>query len=636
VATSTVENTSERSTLSENDRTVESIRNSAYGLLSTFRHKLESLQGRTEITDLFISQGYDPVHASSEAIKFFQSNNVHYIAIDGTEFHDARLDMLIFYASAFAYKGIANFFPDGRIVSEPPSSTNDSSCISAAIPLSEEFSSNVFGELGGGGMQFDPNKVSSALMRLAEYYLAYEALSNDSELKIILMDRTVSGDIAHISWKLRDYIRDGLCILLDYETPFGRITKSDLELGRMLIENQELGIPVPRSQFLKFAAMNLLLKDGALGLDAITQKLGVDTPRKISRIEEIKLGQFKEAFVKETGTEKDYGEKVYQLSETTKNYYQRLFTGAIELAEHIFYGKNPMLHHPLKFRALQDRGEERWLKCEDIDYLTLVFITAILKECWERNALLLGIVKDSAANEMVRTVIPVLESARIVQKLDKIGTFGSDTMLLQANSIVNGASISCPWRTFEYDVCFRTINVERDGIAPQKKGESKVKGAFENVIAPERMFVKAYFQLWSSENNPTLRSHVFLYDRPCYPAYDMTTTLRLLNLDNGVEEKITPTVHFPKHSVISEFIIAILDSMGREAIPEALGHNYPLFLADKRAKVAEEEASKSCTAAVELEVTKARLDQQMLFEGKYRNMRSEIEASRKRKRGSKR
>src|SRR5487761_223716 len=99
-----------------------------------------------------------------------------------------------------------------------------------------------------------------------------------------------------------------------------------------------------------------------------------------------------------------------------------------------------------------------------------------------------------------------------------------------------------------------------------------------------------------------------------------------------VEEEIIPSLHFLTDSPISQLALAILDSMGKEAIPEALGHNYPLFLADKRAKVAYEEATRSCVSAVDLEITKSRLDQQILFQGKFRTQRSGIESVRKKTR----
>jgi hypothetical protein len=610
---------------SENDRAVESVRSSASNLLSLFRTKLQRLQGNVEISKFFIRQGYDGRLCSEEATKFFGANQVRYLAVDGTEFFEPCLDMIVFYAGSFSYSGLTTFLQSGEIVTEPPSSQSDYSSLSSAVPLSEEYSSDVYGEKDGGGTELDPSKVSSALMRLSEYSLVYEALDRDDKnLKIILMDRTVSGDIAHISWKLRDYIREGSCRLEGFVTKFGPISRTDLELGRMLVRNDQLKIPAPRSQFLKFATMGLLLKEGRpLTIEEIARELNLKNERKKSKVEDVKDKEFKDAFV----GNKEEGGRVFQLCENMGQYFDRLLEGTKYFINHIFNFKG--VGHPLKFKDPKNENIERWLTCEDIDYLTLILITEILQQCWKKNILLLGIVKDSASNELVRTVIPILEQSGLLKKSNPIERFESDTMMLQANSIVNCDTLFCPWRTFEYDVCFRTISPLSSENSSSRVGECFVRGAYKNVIAPERMFLKAYFQLWNSENNPTVRSHVFLYDRLCYPQYDFTNELILKNLDNEVEEEIVPSLHFLKDSSLSQLTIGILHSMSKEAIPEALGHNYPLFLADKRAKVAWEEANRSCVSAVDLEITKSRLDQQILFQGKFRKQRSGFEAARK-------
>ena len=251
--------------------------------------------------------------------------------------------------------------------------------------------------------------------------------------------------------------------------------------------------------------------------------------------------------------------------------------------------------------------------------------------------------KDTAANELVKTVIPVMEDAGLLRFSKELPRFESDKMLLQANSIVNSAHLKTPWRTFEYDVCFRTISPDerpetRKLMPPtRERGVSYVMGAFENVITCERMFVKSYFQLWSSPDDPTVRTHVFLYDRPCYPHYDRPSNDQVdlvLKHNDTVLEEIRPVFHFTKDSPISDLVMGILQSMGCEPIPEALGHNYPLFLADKKAKWLEEEAKKACTAAVELEIARSKLDQQILYESRFRDYRTGIEAKRKNKTGS--
>ncbi|MGI0081403.1 MAG: hypothetical protein ACRECH_17500, partial [Nitrososphaerales archaeon] len=319
------------------------------------------------------------------------------------------------------------------------------------------------------------------------------------------------------------------------------------------------------------------------------------------------------------------GEDLISVSESLKYFWERLLEVSLELANHIFHlqGKG----HPLK---VDNSKKDAWITAEDIDYLTLVMISALLLESWERNILLLGIVKDSAANELLKTVTPILKIAGLLNLSKQVPRFESDKMLLQSNSLVNNSTLLTPWRTFEYDVCFRTISPKESS---KKRGECSVQGAFKNVIAQERMFVKAYFQLWNSKRDPSVRSHVFLYDRPCYPQYDTPgeSPELVLSHKDVQEESIIPTIHFLNDAPISNLVMGILCSMGKEPIPEALGHNYPLFLADKRAKIAETEAKRTCAAAVDLEISKSKLDQQILYERRFRDYRAEVESSRRSK-----
>lgn len=199
-------------------------------------------------------------------------------------------------------------------------------------------------------------------------------------------------------------------------------------------------------------------------------------------------------------------------------------------------------------------------------------------------------------------------------------------MLLQTNSVINSETIKAPWEIFEFDACFRTM-APLEGTT--KKGEANVAGAFKNVISAERMFLKSYIQLWQSQDDPAVRSHVFSYDRPCYHEFDKYGELVLWHHDGSIEEKIEPMIHFDKESDISHLVMSILTSMAQEAIPEAIGHNYPLFIADKKAKSTLQQAKTSYLSAVAAEMAKSDLDQQVLFEAKFRDYRSDVESRRK-------
>ena len=76
--------------------------------------------------------------------------------------------------------------------------------------------------------------------------------------------------------------------------------------------------------------------------------------------------------------------------------------------------------------------------------------------------------------------------------------------------------------------------------------------------------------------------------------------------------------------------MAILKAMANEVIPEALGHNYPLFLADMKAKAIGNQVKNAYLGALAVEMASSKMDQQVLFSGRFRDYRSAIEAERRR------
>ncbi len=236
---------------------------------------------------------------------------------------------------------------------------------------------------------------------------------------------------------------------------------------------------------------------------------------------------------------------------------------------------------------------------------------------------------------MIKSIIPILEQSGKIHFEEKQPDLSNDRTLLQVYSVINANSVRTPWKSFEFDACFRTIAPTQSKISQDDKSSKEIEkinvaGAFKNLISAERMFVKSYIQLWNSEEDPHFRSFVFSYDRPCYPGYDKTGELVLHHLDNKVEEEIRPILHFDRESEIAHLVMAILKSMAGESIPGCIGHNYPLFLADKKAKAILHEARSVVISAVSYEMARASMDQEILFGPSFRQFRSTIENARRR------
>jgi len=95
--------------------------------------------------------------------------------------------------------------------------------------------------------------------------------------------------------------------------------------------------------------------------------------------------------------------------------------------------------------------------------MTLIMIYALVRLAWERNVLVIGLIKDTAVAGLTKTIVPFLQNAHRINILDvegaagKLPNFNSDKQLLQMSSVINGEFVKTPWRTFEFDACFGTI-----------------------------------------------------------------------------------------------------------------------------------------------------------------------------------
>jgi hypothetical protein len=594
-------------------RTIAEVQASTRFLLNSFKAKMDVLKECGPDIRAFLRFGVDLSSAASTAREFFGSDTVDYIAIDGTDAVDQQLDLIVFYVGAFAYSGKVTFRPDG-VEAGAPRAREAGLSASAAIPLSEEDAAQVFGQKRESGVEVDAERLPTALMHVAEYYLAYEGITSDPMIKIVLLDRTLAGDVAHLVWSTRDFIRSKLCVLEGMDTPSGKVTAFDLELTRMLLPNRELAIPTPRSQLLKFAAVLELLGGEALTAEQLIARIGAD-PKWVDRLRDDLFeldGRFG-AFERVAPS--------FRLKEGTAAYWERVLHASLSVTTHIF---SPKSGHPLR---IQKGGSEVWVTADDLDFLVLVFTRALTRRAWSDRILPIGFIKDTNAFEFVKATVPLLVNSGLTKAPPSFPNFNSDKMLLQTNSVVNAAEIPTPWHTPEIDAAFRTMAPQSDpGLAG---GSARVNGAFENVIYPERVYLKTYIQLWSSASTPSVRSHVFTYDRPVYPGYDHWDEITLYNRDGPADTKIMPVLHFLKSSALTNMVMALLTEMGKEVIPEALGHNYPLFLADKKAKSILEETRQAYLGAVAIEMAKSDLDQQVLFSRRFRDYRSQIEGKRR-------
>ena len=94
----------------------------------------------------------------------------------------------------------------------------------------------------------------------------------------------------------------------------------------------------------------------------------------------------------------------------------------------------------MKSQTEADKNEKikKWITSDDIEYMTLVMIYALLRQAWERNILVIGLIKDTNASELIRSVVPILLNAGKMNMVSQLPSFNSDKQLLQTYSVVQG------------------------------------------------------------------------------------------------------------------------------------------------------------------------------------------------------
>jgi len=254
------------------------------------------------------------------------------------------------------------------------------------------------------------------------------------------------------------------------------------------------------------------------------------------------------------------------------------------IGDRFFYQDSAKAETSSAMKILKD-GKECWLTTIDIAFLTLLTLNMLIEESWRKRILLMGITKDTAARDFKRQLIPIMHNEGMLKdfphkEFERLPN--TDRMILQSTSILNPEKINPPWSLIEYDSAFRTM------IPDREKRKGYVSGAIKNRVTPERTFLKTYVQLSQARSDPMLRSNVLLIDRLAYPEYDIRqeSTMRFWNEFGGADEPVQ-VILFKDKTVpnkMQDLVMSILTAMTPSSIPEAFGHNKPLFIADKIAK----------------------------------------------------
>ncbi|MBS7638625.1 DNA double-strand break repair nuclease NurA [Candidatus Bathyarchaeota archaeon] len=535
------------------------------------------------------------------------------VGIDGSMDYDELLEMLLFYVCASGFK--CGFTVGKEISFHLEGVERDRRlATSASVPLWAEDLFHVAG--ASASSEEDPERVAEripfALMTMAELTTALRAVE-DEKVRLLLLDRPLSGTYGPLSRDLGLLLRRGESPLFGVETPYGPLTLLDLRIASVLGSG---GGWVPkRRRYLPYAAIQRLL--GSEGLRArqlfeelgIGEELGGDLVVRLERMHK----EHGRALLVEDGLKGD--EPYLELQRHVKDYWLRVREVAWRIVERVFYKSSG---HPL----MMDEGET-WLTVIDLNSINAMLIQMLREEALKRGVIVVGIAKDTSSSDFIRAAMPYAKAKGLISGGERLPSFKHDRAFLTILSSVNPNAFRSPWRTLTYDACFTTLVEDR---------ESRTLKAARRVVSMERQFVRGYFQLREFKGDSAVRSPTFLYDRFYNPMMDDRYTVELEVLDRGKPARIYPYWEGEFENPLDNTILLLLSKCDNPEVLEAMGHNQLLYLADKAVK-AEVKLMKGLLRGVaDLELgALARRQKIFTIARRFRDIRRETEGARERR-----
>ncbi|MBS7633729.1 hypothetical protein KEJ15_09015 [Candidatus Bathyarchaeota archaeon] len=576
------------------ERTSSTLKLGAAAQVADYEQRFSSLKNIYDgLLSNLVRMNFSNEEAYETAKEFFGTDCVRFAGIDGTMYSRPLFDLVIFFGGAYSSTGTIAFTKNGQPkVSYDERTLKKNAGISSVVPTYVNeipdidqafFEAEQPGEINPNKPLTDESIISNAtianwIMTFAEHYLAYKlALDSEQQTRVILLDRSLSIERASLIYDTaRSDLWQAKSTLLGYEVDREPIDVNDLMIARQCIFNPKLNLPPPRADYLSHAIIHLTETKGALNEKQIMSKLGIEDEKRANRVKRYLNRLAKRGILQEeNGT--------YALNPKYATTRKRISKLVTLLGDRFFFSEDTATSNVMK---ILKKGKEHWLTTLDIAFLTLFTLQMLIEECWKRKILLIGITKDTAARDFKRQLIPIMHSEGLLKMGISDEDFAklpnTDRMILQSASILNHRRIKPPWSLIEYDSAVRTMFPDRE------KGKGYVTGAIKNRISMEKTFLKTYVQLSEARTDPILRSNVLLVDRLVYPEYDCKpdNILRLFNEFGGATEPLEIILFKSKDAPneIQNLTITILAAMAPSRIPEAFGHNKPLFIADKVAK----------------------------------------------------
>jgi hypothetical protein len=585
------------------DETASRLRGETSELVRVFRDRTKRIRETRELLPLL--RTLDEAASTDTALDLFGEGEHRAIGIDGSMATDELLEMIVFYANASAFGCPFAVTRKGLAFSIEKVAREERLDVSCTVPLWME---DLPAVAPSKNMHTDYDltaisvKFPFAIMAMAEITIANSVVDNDAA-KVIFMDRPLSGTHGPLARDYRELLKREELALVGWPTPFGPLSKLDLNLAYHLHDGN-LRIPL-RRRYLHYHVIRNLLNGVRLSYSQLAHDLRLnDSDLKSVRKGLKRLG---EGLLEEGDNDRDDS---IRMSDAARTYWKRVSFVVEAMKDRIFTGST----HALRLQT----GD--WVSDLELNAINLLMLRELSRKSIAKAILVIGIAKDTLATEFGRTVIPYSGLTSSTSSEKSIWPMKSDKSLLNIFSTSDEVEVQTPWRTLSYDAAFSSLVMADDK-------DPKLIAARRR-MAPEQQFVRSYFELRSLSSDPKSKSPVFLYDRFFWPRFDGKMVK-----DERVREEnmvIDASLYFEdRTNPLDNLVLRILSRSDNPDVLEAFGHNELLFMADKAVKVDSRTARGMLRGVVWLELGPlAKSDRMFNCARRFRDIRSEQEHSR--------
>lgn len=540
----------------------------------------------------FRSEGYRR-HLRDLAERILDTDRIDFVAIDGTCTKDAFQDFVVFFGGAYGAKGSVRLKSDPPVVQYERWDMNRDVSLVAYVPVPfasiEDVTNADVQEtfVVSDNDRINLTNIHTSLMQLAEIYLAYSVASATTHdyPRLILMDQSLSGLMAAVS-------HGSNTGLSGYPYDRRQLDDFDIQVAFAHPINDLLQVPSTKrfQRYLAVLAEFHRRDTQSLHLSQIQSALGISEGELMQTVRYLL-----EPAVPE-GRRRRQPPCVLHPDGTLSTVHscRQSWEYTVSLFENICYRLFQQKDTSALIYQVPDPDDPtavrtRWMSPDDVHFLTTVGLRALIEKCWERNILLVGVVKDSESRYLTRNYLGVTKHIGVYPQLRDLQVAPlpwTDRIFLESIPLYCDPSLEAPWSTIEFDAVFKTLRlgIDEHTHQPEVIGTPSRVG---EIVAPERLFLRSLAQFFLSRDKRTpLSGHVIFLDRLAVPKWDRQALAHGFVVCNERVGTVKPLLYPDRdaENPVQQLVMYLLDVLTRNHFPEVIGYPDPLHKADWGAK----------------------------------------------------